>query len=72
MADERDLPHLPRPPSFSPGFAALLWGIGLGVYVWLFLWAVSVSEATSLVLGIVCGVVIFFVVRLYGNDPVRR
>jgi hypothetical protein len=59
-------------PELSPGFTSLLWGLCLGVYVWLFLWAVGVSEATSLVLGIVCGVVIFFVVRLYGNDPVRR
>jgi hypothetical protein len=72
VADERDLPHLPRPPAFSPGFTALLWGLGLGVYVWLFLWAVGTAEATSLLLGIVSGVVIFFVVRLYGNDPLRR
>jgi hypothetical protein len=62
----------PRPPAFSPGFTAFLWGFGLGLFVWVFLLAVGVSMGTSLVVGIVSAFLIFFYVRLYGADPLRR
>jgi hypothetical protein len=61
-----------RLPSVSPGFSAFLWGFGLGLFIWAFLLAVGVSMWTSLVLGIVSAFLIFFYVRLYGADPLRR
>jgi hypothetical protein len=66
------LPHLPRPPSFSPGLVSFFWGLGLGLYVWLFLWAVGVGKAVSILFGIICGTLIFFAVLVYGDTPLRR
>jgi hypothetical protein len=66
------VPHPPRPPAFGHGFTSFVWGVGLGLYVWLFLWAVGVSEGTALLFGLICGTLIFFAVLLYGDNPVRR
>ena len=63
--------HL-RPPAFSPGFTSFVWGFGLGLFIWIGLLAVGVSMATSLLLGVVCGALIFFYVRLYGRDQLNR
>ena len=62
----------PRPPAFSPGFTSLVWGIALGAFIWIGLLAVGVSAGTAFLFGIVCAVVIFFYVRLYGADQLRR
>lgn len=64
--------HPLRPPAFSPGFTSFLWGLGLGLFIWIGLLAVGVSGATSFLVAIVSGVLIFFYVRLYGADPLRR
>jgi hypothetical protein len=64
--------HPPRPPAFSHGFTSFLWGAGLGVFVWVGLLAVGVSGGTSILFGIIAGVLIFFYVRLFGDDPLRR
>jgi hypothetical protein len=64
--------HPPRPPAFSPGFTSFLWGLGLGAFVWAGLLAVGVSFATAFLFGLLSGVLIFFYVRLYGNDRLRR
>ena len=64
--------HPLRSPAFSPGFTALLWALGLGLYVWVGLLAVGVSGATSFLVAIVSGALIFFYIRLYGSDPLRR
>ena len=64
--------QLPRSPAFSHGFVSLLWGVSLGAYVWAGLLAIGVSQVTSVIFGIVAVVVIFFYVRLYGDDPLRR
>lgn len=63
--------HL-RPPSFSPGFSAFLWGAGLGIFIWLGLLAVGVSGATSFIVGAVSGVAIFVFVRVAGTSGRRR
>jgi hypothetical protein len=63
--------HL-RPPAFSPGFTSFLWGLGLGVFIFLGLLAIGISMGTAFVFGIVAGVLIFFYVRLYGADQLRR
>lgn len=64
--------HPLRPPAFSPGFTSFLWGFGLGLFIWIGLLAIAVSMATALLLGLVGGVLIFFYVRLYGQDQLNR
>jgi hypothetical protein len=64
--------HPLRPPAFSPGFTSFLWGLGLGLFIWIGLLAVGVSSATAFLVAVVSGVLIFFYVRLYGADPLRR
>ncbi len=63
--------HL-RPPSFSHGFTSFLWGFGLGLFVWIFLLSVGVSGGTAFLLGLVCGIGIFFYVLVYGGEQYRR
>jgi len=63
--------HL-RPPAFSPGFTSFVWGVSLGLFIWIGLLAVGVGMATSLLAGLVGGALIFFYVRLYGRDQVNR
>jgi hypothetical protein len=65
------MPHL-RPPAFSPGFTALVWGIGLGAFVFLGLLAIGISIGSAFLFGIVASVLIFFYVRLAGADQLRR
>lgn len=62
----------PRPPAFSPGFTSLVWGVVLGVFIWIGLLAIGVSAGTAFLFGIVSAVAIFFYVRLYGADQLRR
>jgi hypothetical protein len=62
----------PRLPAFSPGFTSLVWGVCLGAYIWLGLLAIGVSGGTSFVFSLVAGTLIFFYVRLFGADPLRR
>jgi hypothetical protein len=62
----------PRPPAFSPGFTSFLWGLGLGVFVWIGLLGVGVGDASAFLFGLVAGVLIFFFVRLCGEDQLRR
>ena len=53
--------HL-RPPAFSPGFTAFVWGLVLGGLIVLGLLAIGISQGTSIVFGILAGFLIFFVV----------
>jgi uncharacterized membrane protein YiaA len=62
----------PRPPAFSPGFTSFVWGVVLGGFVWIGLLAVGVSNGTAFLSGVVAAVAIFFFVRLFGADPLRR
>jgi hypothetical protein len=61
-----------RPPALSPGFTSLLWGIALGAFIWLGLLAIGISAATAFLFGVVAGTLIFFYVRLFGADQLRR
>ena len=63
--------HL-RPPAFSPGFTSFVWGVSLGIFIWIGLLAVGVGMATALLAGLVGGALIFFYVRLYGRDQLNR
>ena len=62
----------PRPPAFSPGFQSFLWGFLLGAYVWIGALAVGVGGGTAFLLGVVSAFLIFFFVRLFGEDKLRR
>ena len=62
--------HL-RAPSIDQGVQAGLWGIGLGLYLFLGMLAIAVERVTALVFSVVAGCVIFLFVRLRGGDPLR-
>ena len=62
----------PRPPAFSPGFTSFLWGLVLGVFIWVGLLAIGVGGGTAFLFGILSAVLIFFYVRLFGEDQLRR
>ena len=62
----------PRPPAFSPGLQAFLWGLILGAYIWIGGIAVGVDNGTAFLFGVIGGVLIFFYVRLFGEDRLRR
>jgi hypothetical protein len=62
----------PRLPAFSPGFTSLVWGFCLGAYIWLGLLAIGVSGGTAFLFALVAGTLIFFYVRLFGTDQLRR
>ena len=62
----------PRPPAFSPGFTSFLWGLGLGAFIWIGLLAIGVGGGSAFLFGLIGGTLIFFYVRLYGEDWLRR
>ncbi len=64
--------HLPRPPSFDHGFISFLWGVGLGLLIWIGLLAIGISQATSFIFGAVAGAGIFLYVRVCGEEQLKR
>jgi hypothetical protein len=64
--------EIPRPPAFSPGFHAFVWGVVLGGYVWIGLLAIGTGGGSAFLFGLVAAVLIFFFVRLCGEDQLRR
>jgi len=64
--------HLPKPPSMDHGTASFLWGLGLGVIIWLGLLGIGVSGATSFIMAAVAGAAIYFYVRIYGEEDLER
>lgn len=63
--------HL-RPPSIDHGVISLLWGVGLGLFVWIGLRAVGVENLTAFVIACVGAFAIFLFVRIYGEEEPRR
>jgi hypothetical protein len=59
--------HL-RPPSIDQGVQAGVWAISLAVIIWLGMLSVGVSGATAVIMAALAGAVIFFYVRLFGED----
>jgi hypothetical protein len=62
----------PRPPAFSPGFQSFVWGLVLGGYVCIGLLAIGTGAGSAVLFGLVVGVLVFFFVRLFGEDQLRR
>jgi hypothetical protein len=63
--------HL-RMPAWDRGVTSFLWGLGLGLYLWLGMLAIGVSGATAFIIAALSGAAIFLLVRLYGGDEPRR
>ena len=64
--------HL-RPPVLSHGFTSFLWGLGLGLYVWIFLAAADIlGPGTAFLLGLVSGIGVFFLVLRLGGEHYRE
>ena len=62
-----------RPPSIDQGVIALLWALGLAVFIYFGLIAVGTSGATAIVLALASFAGIWLLVRLRGEDkPTRR
>ena len=64
--------ELPRPPSIDQGVIALVWAVGLAIYIYFFLLAVGASGALAIVLALVSFAAIWLFVRLRGEDVPRR
>lgn len=64
--------HPPRPPSIDQGVIAVIWAVGLAIYIYFGLLAVGASGATAIVIALVSFAAIWLVVRLRGEEPVRR
>ena len=64
--------HLPRPPSFDHGVISFLWGLGLGLLIWLGLLGIGISGATAFIIAALAGAGIFLYVRIYGEEELKR
>ena len=65
--------HPPRPPSVDQGVIALIWAVGLSIYIYFGLIAIGESGATAIVIALVSFAAIWLLVRLRGEEkPLRR
>ena len=64
--------HPPRPPSIDQGVIAVLWAVGLAIFIYFGLLAVGASGATAIVISLVSFAGIWLLVRLRGEDAPRR
>jgi hypothetical protein len=62
--------HL-RPPSIDQGVQAGIWAVSLGLLIWLGMLSIGVSGATSAIMAALAAAVIFFYVRLFGEEKPR-
>jgi hypothetical protein len=59
-------------PAIDHGVISFIWGVGLGLFIWIGLLAVGVSRPTSIVIALLSAFFIFLFVRLCGEDKPRR
>lgn len=59
--------HL-RPPSIDRGITSFLWALGLGLFIWLGLLAIGISQGTALIVALLSFGAIFVLVRVHGED----
>jgi hypothetical protein len=66
----------PRPPSIDQGVIALIWAVGLSIYIYFGLLAIGESGAVAIVISLVSFAGIWLLVRLRGEEkptrPTRR
>jgi len=66
----------PRPPSVDQGVIALIWAVGLSIYIYFGLLAIGESGAVAIVISLVSFAGIWLLVRLRGEEkptrPTRR
>jgi hypothetical protein len=63
--------HL-RPPSIDHGVQSFLWAVLFFLFLWFGMLAVGVSRATSFILALVLGALIFLFVRTFGEEELGR
>jgi hypothetical protein len=63
--------HL-RPPSVDHGVQSFLWAVLFFLYLWFGMLAIGITSATSFVLALVFGALIFLFVRIFGEDDLAR
>ena len=65
--------HPPRPPSIDQGVIALIWAVGLAIYIYFGLIAIPASDTRASTIAVAPLAGIWLLVRLRGEDtPVRR
>jgi hypothetical protein len=57
-----------HPPSFDPGVIALLWALGLGIFIYFGLIAIGTSGAFAIVVSMASFAGIWLFVRARGSD----
>ena len=63
--------HL-RPPSIDHGVQSFIWAVVFFLFLWFGMRAVGVSHATSFILALVLGALIFLFIRIFGEDELAR
>ena len=63
--------HL-RAPSVDHGVQAFIWALVFFLFLWFGMWAIGVARATSFILALVLGVLIFLFIRIFGEDEPGR
>jgi hypothetical protein len=63
--------HL-RPPSIDHGVQSFLWALLFFLFLWFGMKAVGVSGGTAFILAIVLGVLIFLLIRIFGEDELAK
>jgi hypothetical protein len=60
-----------RPPSVAHGVISLIWGLAIGLFIWIGLLAIGIHQATAFILAVLsaCGIYVF--VRICGADRPR-
>ena len=48
-----------------------MWGLGLGLYVWIGLLAVGIAGGAAFLFGLLSGIAIFFLVLRFGGERYR-
>jgi fatty acid desaturase len=59
-------------PSIDHGVQSFLWAFVFFLYLWFGMLAVGVSGATSFILALVLGALIFLFIRIFGEDELAR
>ncbi len=63
--------HL-RPPSVDHGVQSFIWAVVFFLFLWFGMRSVGVSGATSFVLALVLGALIFLFIRIFGEEELAR